>query len=1082
MLLAAIMSLVAVTPSLAQDITFERPHVGHSISVEADEILRWNQGQYEMLQLNGNVRINQDSVVGVSDRAILWVDVPPASADLNHPDSADLPRDDVYKVIVYLEGNASIGSGSVDRESGQPRNRIIDEKWLGRLFTTSTVDLASEATNAPANHHPALFERALKELNQPKGNVGWPTEPTSVQQTAAQFDVGDNSPPMLVSPQTGQIMQVPAPQPQQPFPTIDTPYTNPNAVPDIYSPAPPPSTYNGPQPTIGTVADTPVANNDSRISISARDAKTPLNFKSIINPDNPDERITILGGGVRIAIDAPQIASNPQFRGDVDQKVIILADNVVQWQTTLPDGRPVSEFYVEGDVVFAKDRRVIYAEKMYYNVNSFQGTILNAEVLTPVPQYRGLVRLKANVVQQVDQNNLQAYGSAFTSSRLGFPRYWLQSESISLQRQDAQAIDPQTGEFQFDPQTGAPVIGNDYFVESNRNQVYLAGRPIFYWPSFRTNLSNPSMYLRRFGVNNDNIFGFQVRTGFDLYQILGLKNPPRGTELTGLLDYLSERGVGFGTELNYNRPGFLGLPGIARGQSKAWYINDNGTDNLGRGRRNLTPEEEFRGRSILNHRQNFAPGFQLRAEFGYISDRNFLEQYYERQWDTQKDATTGIWLERNIGTHSYNLTADVQINDFFTQTSWLPRLDHFNLGRAFGNDRFVLNSHSQAGYGKLRVASTPTDPLDAAAFDPLAWEADVEGFRVGTRHEISAPSQLGPVKVAPYALGDVTYWQEDLSGSDLLRGYGQVGVRASLPVWKIDPSVQSTIFNLNGLAHKVSFDVDAFVSDASQDLGDLALYDQIDDDAQEHFRRRFAFNTFGIAPGGDVPLKFDERFFALRSNLQGNVTSPSAEIADDLAEIKFGVRQRWQTKRGGLGRERIIDVATLDMQATVFPDSDRDNFGSGAGMFDYDFRWHLGDRVALVSDGYADSFEDGLRTISVGAFAERPEIGNVYVGVRSIEGPISSNILSATTTYRMSDKWGIKAGSQVDFGETGTIGNRLGVIYIGESFLYSFGFSYDASRDNFGFRFGFEPRFAGKPRLFRPGNTSIPPAGARWLE
>ena len=102
-------------------------------------------------------------------------------------------------------------------------------------------------------------------------------------------------------------------------------------------------------------------------------------------------------------------------------------------------------------------------------------------------------------------------------------------------------------------------------------------------------------------------------------------------------------------------------------------------------------------------------------------------------------------------------------------------------------------------------------------------------------------------------MGDLGYWQEDINGNDVFRGVGQVGVRASLPMWKVDPSVQSTLWNVNGLAHKVSFDVDAFWADSSQDLSRFPLYDQIDDDAQEHFRRRFLFNTFGLNVGDDVP-------------------------------------------------------------------------------------------------------------------------------------------------------------------------------------------------------------------------------------
>jgi len=99
-----------------------------------------------------------------------------------------------------------------------------------------------------------------------------------------------------------------------------------------------------------------------------------------------------------------------------------------------------------------------------------------------------------------------------------------------------------------------------------------------------------------------------------------------------------------------------------------------------------------------------------------------------------------------------------------------------------------------------------------------------------------------------------------------------------------------------------------------------------------------------------------------------------------------------------------------------------------------------------------------------------------------IEGPLSSNILSAAVTYRMSEKWGFKGGSQIDFSETGNIGESLNLIYIGESFLWQFGAVYDVSRDNLSFRFGFEPRFGSRARLFRPGGRAIPPASSGWLE
>lgn len=877
---------------------------------------------------------------------------------------------------------------------------------------------------------------------------------------------------LLVNPQTGQLQ------------TLGN--TGGNPVPPVNNFAPLPER----QPLSELATDNAATSSDAnpgdryRIVIVPRGGQAAL-VREFRSERNPNETVTVGIGGIRVTIDSTQLNALPGVQGEAGEQVILSADNFVRWQSRMADGTARNQFYLEGDIVFAKGKRVIHAERLFYDVEAEQGTILRAEILTPIQNIEGAVRMKADLVQQLDANNLQAHSAALTTSQLGVPRYWLQAETIGIQQVpnsssgDQLVFDPNQGvaaQFSTNPDQAE----SEYLVDSERNRIFMAGVPVFAWPRLRTSLNDPTLYLERLGIKNDRIFGFQLTSGWNMYQLLGRRQPIEGTRWIGILDYLSDRGVGIGSEFRYDRPQLFGFAGRAYGSYDSWFINDEGLDFLGRDRRDLVPEEEFRGRINLQHRHDFAPGYQLRAEVGYITDRNFLEQYYEREWDTQKDATTGFWLERNVGTNSFNLTGDLQVNDFFTQTSGV-NFKWIKLGQPILNNRVIWNSQTQAGYVRMRQAEAPTNAVDAAKFDPLAWEADVTGFRAGTRHSFDIPLQIGPVKVVPYALGDATYWQEALDGNDLARIYGQAGVRASLPMWRVDPSIQSVLWNVNGIAHKVSFDIDAFYSDASQDLDELPLYDPLDDDAQEHFRRRFAFDTFGILPGGDVPIQFDERNYAFRSGIQGSITGPT-EIADDLAAIKLGVRQRWQTKRGVPGRQHIVDWITLDVQTTLFPNAGRDNFGSDFGMFDYDFRWYVGDRVSLVSDGYFDFFSQGLRTASFGANISRPEVGDAYVGFRTIEGPISSNILSGVLSYRMSDKWGVRAGGQVDFGETGSIGQTLSMIYIGESFLWQVGFNYDFSRENFGFRFGFEPRFSRRGRLFRPGGASIPTASSRWLE
>ena len=211
----------------------------------------------------------------------------------------------------------------------------------------------------------------------------------------------------------------------------------------------------------------------------------------------------------------------------------------------------------------------------------------------------------------------------------------------------------------------------------------------------------------------------------------GFAEPPEGTNWTLGTDWLSDRGFGLGTEFRYLRNDIFGIPGPTRGFIDAWGIQEQGLDNLGADRLTLYPEADTRGRIRAQHRQMLPDGFQFTAELGLVSDRNFLEQYFEYEWDELKDQTTGIDLKRYVGNSSWDIMGDVRLNDFFTQTEWLPRFDHFLLGESLLQDRLTWFSHSSVGYGHLQIASPPDpiNPEEVATFNLLPWEVDSEGVR-----------------------------------------------------------------------------------------------------------------------------------------------------------------------------------------------------------------------------------------------------------------------------------------------------------------------------------------------------------------
>lgn len=1064
--LAAGFALAPVPAMAMQEMVLPVPSLSSRLQVEAQRITSWRSGEMTIFHLAGEVRLRQGQTSARAGEGILMVaddarlrEMAGEQIDPSAQPGTGMP---VQRILLYLEHDVLVEQGGEASAGTAAEHRVEDQKsWLGRWYSGEPMSM-NPAAEPLQEAEPAIFQRARAALAAEAEGV----------RTVQFVDEGPGI-QRLVSPLTGQVQTI---RPEQVAPgweplAAERPTFNPAPQATAGDPAQPPAGRS-----LGGTGRT-------RVDIAARDSTVDLNLNIQTNPANPSERVYLASGGVRVTIDSPDLAATAAVPGTGTNRATIMADNIVAWQSNLPDGESRWEVYLEGNVVYAQGTRTIHAARMYYDANLQRGTILEADMLTPMQSYEGLIRLRSDVIQQMDANTLEAFGPAVTTSRMGVPRYWLQSDRLSVTREGGGQVDPVSGQPVFDPATGALQTDEEYFLESRNNRVYFSDTPVFFWPRFRTSLNDPTLYLDRIRLGNDGIFGTQIMTGWNMYQVLGLRNRPENTRWIGVVDYLSERGLALGSETDYQREGLFGYPGQVDGFWRSWFINDNGLDNLGRGRFNLVPEEERRGNLLGRHRHRFAPGLNLRAELGYLTDRNFLEQYYERRWDTEKDYTTGVWLERNVGTQSFNLTADGQVNDFFTQSSWLPRLDHYVLGQPLLGNRVVWHGHSSLGYARFRPANAPLDPQDAAPWDLLAWEsADTDGIRMTTRQQLDLPLQLGPVKMVPYLLGDVSYWQEALDNNDLLRAYGQGGIRLSVPFWKVDPTVQSTLWNVNGLAHKISLEAELSHADASQNLDELPLYDPLDDDAQEAFRHRLAFNTFGIPAGGDVALRYDERYYALRRGMQGWVTGAVPEIADDLTAIRLGARQRFQTKRGLPGRERIIDWITFDTQVALFPEADRDNFGSTAGLFEYDFRWHLGDRVALLSDGMADFYSQGLRTASVGVQFNRPAMGDLYLGYRMIEGPISSNIVSASLQYRMSDKWGLRGSTAVDFGDTGSIGHSLSLLYIGESFLWRIGANADTARDNIGFVFGLEPRFLPRPRLFNPGGVPVGPAGARWLE
>ncbi len=844
-------------------------------------------------------------------------------------------------------------------------------------------------------------------------------------------------------------------------------------LPSDGTPIPPPPTTFSDGATTGAFQFF-VGGGSRSVEVIARGSSMPPQLETINRPENR-ETVIVARGGVTVLV---RDVSAQLPGGNIMQlgTISLSADRIVGWLPLVTDlingtsqlSEAQGELYLEGDIVVRQGERIIYAEAMYYNINQELGVVLDAETITTIPDYQGIVRLKADVMQQVSRGNFVAFDAAVTSSRMGVPRYWLQSEQLQLTDRNTMVTDPVTG---------VTSARQDPFVSSRDNFTYLGGVPILYWPRFATSLSEPTFYVSGVNVRRDSIFGSQVLLDWNLIQLLGLQNVPENVTWELSTDYLSKRGPALGTQLNYQLPGLFGVPGPVTGNLDLWGIDDDGKDMLGGGRMNLTPEESLRGKAFFQHRHVLPNDYELLAELGYLSDRNFLEQYFEQEWDTRKNQDTSLRLRKYWGSNQFELSAQAQTNDFYQETERLPSLDHHLLGGSFFADWLTWSAHNHISYSSLNKADTAIDPLEAAAMSTLPGEQNAQGIIARTRQELSMPLQTGPVKLVPFVSGEAAHYGEAADGDSLTRLVGQAGLRASLPMSRVDPTIQSSLLNVRGLAHKLNWNFEYFYADSDTNLDELPMYDALDDHAQQQFRRRFITSDYaGVLPG-----RFDPRLYALRNGMQRNVAVGSDIIADDLQQVRLGLDQRFQTKRGLPGRDRIVDLFQLDTDLLLFPNAE-DNFGETVGPATYDMAYHIGDRVSLLSDGYFDFFDSGLRSVSAGVRTSRPGVGDVYFGLLSLEGPISSTVFRSTTNYRLNEKWIWSYATTYDFGSVGNVGQSLGLTRIGESFLVRLGVNIDSGRDNVGFGFMVEPRFWPSRRLGNLGGQLIPPPGVEGLE
>ncbi len=498
-------------------------------------------------------------------------------------------------------------------------------------------------------------------------------------------------------------------------------------------------------------------------------------------------------------------------------------------------------------------------------------------------------------------------------------------------------------------QPAGPVAGTYEFRNATLN---VENVPIAWWPYSKGDFSSSETTIRRFRTGYRDKRGFTLETQWYLFNLLGI-SPPDGTDASLRLDFFSKRGPAIGIDSKYEQEDFFGL-------LRSYYIHDDGEDNLGPLRDN-EPDSDNRGRFLWRHRHYLPNDWELTFELAYASDPGFLEEYEKSEWFEEKQQETSFYLKRVRDTEAITLLANWRLLDFVNQTEHLPDLTYRRIGDTWF-DPLVLYHESRIGAVRRRIDDRHFVTQRQFTNDGAS---DVT-FRTGLREEAELPIKLPGLNIVPFATGRAEYWDgHPRFGGGLWRGFGLYGVRGAGYLARTFDDLRSELFDIDGIRHII----------------------------QPHFIAWWAHSN----ARSSIITPFDE----------------GIETIDDFYGVGFGVRQTWQTHRGG-ERRRTVDLLTFNLEAGFFGDRQPETSDGHVNFYrpedsrtrNYlagDLIYHLSDTTALLYDFNYDFDEDRFDRNNVSLAVERsPRLAYVFGWRHASE--IDLDLMGGGYNYRLNEK------------------------------------------------------------------------------
>lgn len=660
-----------------------------------------------------------------------------------------------------------------------------------------------------------------------------------------------------------------------------------------------------------------------------------------------------------------------------------LAGNTVQ-------AASVRGIYLEDNAIMTDGNYTVRAPRVYYDLLLNRAILLEAVLYTYDVRRQLPLYVRASVLRQTSATSFSASDALLTTSEFGKPHFAIRADRVAVR----QVVDPQDQTL------------SDQFVKAQGAGFQWGDATILPLPTVAGRVTDLPLRSVRVGGGDG---GVTVQTEWDLFGLAD-REAPAGVDLTGNADFRGDHGPAAGIDLTYDRPNFYG-------NLEAYLIPHTDENDDIAERLDVSVTDDTRGYFHAQHRQYLPNDLELSLELSYVSDETFLETFERGQAEQGRAYETGFALSRQWDDKLVQLDSQFNLNDFISQTTTLqspgytvdrlPELGYYQTGTSLWDDRLTWFMEARAG--RVRIQPGDDTPLDRgftnaqsnAAFGqnnnvtysdqlaalgvPTDWRT-----RIDVRSELAAPLAVGDINVIPYVTGRITAYDHDFSTfsatgeDDQARFWGAAGVRIATQLHRDYAGFNLPLFDVQGIRHIFEPSLDFSIAATTLDSSNLPVYDS------------------------DV------------------------EALAEGSTLRFGLRNVFQTQRGGMGRWRTVDWLVVqtdlvlrgsdadDLELPRYFDS-RPEYSRGGDHFFTDIHWHVTDALGINGEltyrlDDTAAFDEGVPHWRIGATLQHTRRLMSNVNYEELDA-IDERLLGWGFVYDLTEKYDVAFNQRFDLAD-----------------------------------------------------------------